>query len=54
MRRVIDKCRKESLFWYDRCLELNDLGAVFTAKQDVYEAICLYCENLLDEKEDGR
>lgn len=52
LRRVIDKCWKESLFWQDRCLELNDLGTVFTAKQDVYEAICLYCENLLDGEED--
>lgn len=49
LRRVIGKCEKESLFWYDQCLELTDLGAVCTAKQDVYEAIWLYCENLLDE-----
>ena len=57
LRRVIDKCQKEALFWQDRCLkypELKDLGVVSTAKQDVYEAICFYCENLLDEKEDGR
>lgn len=52
LRRVIDKCQKEALFWQDRCLEypeLKDFGAIFTAKQDVYEAICFYCENLLDE-----
>ena len=52
LRRVIDKCQREALFWQNRCLEypeLKDLGVVSTAKQDVYEAICLYCENLLDE-----